>query len=263
MKKQKTKRLGLGMIQHLLAAGIMVIIAIIVFNSYVVVDSMNGTKTYMVNSFGSKQVFEDSQLFQDIFETAVSDITRLVVIKEQVETDGMFDPTKEIDVTKYANRKGTGNGCPITATYELDDLIKWGKYGIEFNNRAMSMSDFVNYFGPINNVANFALDENGNLYFNGFIDTSEGTTLSKTEDDTGKDGKKTEEKIAQIMREYSEEQLEDMAFSYIITKIPQGINMFREEDGTLNVNFTLLNCRYETVDGERQLLSYAKNWWIT
>lgn len=262
MKKQTTKRLGLEMIQHLFAAGIMIIIAAIVFNSYVAVDSMSGTKTYMVNSLGSKQVFEDSELFQNIFETAVSDITRLVVSKEQLETDGIFDPSKKIDVTEYAGRKGDGNGCPITAVYELDDLIKWGKYGVDFNNRVMSMSDFVNYFGSIDNAANFALDEYGNLYFRGFIETSENMHLTKKEE-TSEDAEKLaaeKQKISQVMQKYTEEQLEDMAFSYIITKIPEGINMFREEDGTLNVNFSVLNCRYESVNGERQLLSYADNW---
>lgn len=242
--------MGLGTIQHLFAAGMFIIVAAIVFHSFVAVEFMNGTKTYRVYSFASGQVFEDTELFDDIYETAVSDITRLVVIKEQLETDGMFAPSKEIDVTKYANRKGNGNGCPITAVYELDDLIKWGKYGIEYNNRAMSMSDFVNYFYPVNDPANFGFDENGNLVFKGFAATSSVLEQMTPE----------RQKIQQAMQEYTEEQLEDMAFSYIITKVPQGINMFREDDGTLNVYFTLLNCRYETVDGERQILTYADNW---
>lgn len=244
----------LGLLQHLFAAGMLIIVAAIVFHSFVAVESMNGTKTYRVYSFDSGQVFEDTELFNDIYKTAVSDITRLVVIKEQLEIDGMFAPSKEIDVTAYANRKGNGNGCPITAIYELDDLIKWGKYGIEYNNRAMSLSDFVNYFYPVNDPANFGFDEYGNLVFRGFAQTASAAT-SELEQMTPE-----RQKIQQAMQGYTEEQLEDMAFSYIITKVPQGISMFREDDGTLNVYFTVLNCRYETVDGERQLLTYADNW---
>ena len=66
---------------------------------------------------------QNSELFTNIFETSVSDIIRLVVIKGQVETEGEFNPSKQIDVTAYANRKNGENDCPITAVYELDDLI--------------------------------------------------------------------------------------------------------------------------------------------
>lgn len=268
MKKPTTKRIGLGLLQHLLAAGIMLIIAVIVFNSYVAVKSMNGTKTYMVNFFGQEKIFEDSKLFHDIFETAVSDITRLVVIKGQLESDGMFDPAKRIDITEYASRKGNGNGCPVTAVYELDDLIKWGKYGIEYTNRTMSMSDFVNYFGPVDNAENFALDEYGQLYFHGFSKKGEqeekelsGNRMETvTLEAKMTDEDKKQAVIVEELEKYTTEQVEDMAFSYIIKQIPQGVSMSREDDGTLTVNFNVLNCRYETVDGERQLLTYADNW---
>lgn len=268
MKKPTVKRLCLGCLQHLTAAVIMVIIAGITFNSYVAVDSMYGTQTYRVDSFDSEKVFEDSEIFRNIFETAVADITRLVVMKGQLETDGIFDPAKPIDITQYANRTGTGNDCPVTAVYELEDLIKWGKSGIEYTNRSMSMSDFVNYFYTVTDASSFALDENGQLYFRGFA----GNTLKEREEADGAEGESSEEPflsaspedmqdaLSQALQAYSEEQLEDMVFSYIITEIPQGISMSREEDGTLTVYFTMLNCRYETVDGERQLLTYADNW---
>lgn len=253
------------MLQHILAGTAMIIVAEILFNSYVTVNSMDGVKTCMVDFLGSDQEFEDSELFQDIFETSVSDITRLVVIREQLETDGVFDPARQIDVTAYASRRGNGNDCPITAVYELDDLIKWGKYGVEYTNRSMSMSDFVNYFGEVNNPANFALDESGNLYFRGFVsdlywtDDADGA-LSGEEagQDTG--AEQSLEAVIAEMRDYTSEQLDDMAFSYIIAQVPQGINMSREEDGTLTVYFTALNCRFETVDGERQLFACADNW---
>ena len=124
----------------------MMIIASIMFHSHVAVESMDGTKTFMVNAYGQAEAFEESDLFYHILESSVSDITRLVVMKGQLETDGVFDPSKRIDVTEYANRKKKGNTCPVTAVYELDNLIKWGKNGIEYTNRPWSISDFVNYF---------------------------------------------------------------------------------------------------------------------
>ncbi len=142
MKKPTLKRLLMGLLQHLLALCIMCAVAGIIFNSYVAVESMNGTNTYYLSPMDTEPEFEDSEVFREIFTTAVSDITRLVVIKGQVETEGVFDANKTIDITQFANRTGNGNDCPVTVLYSLDDLIKWGKYGIEYSNRPMSMTDF-------------------------------------------------------------------------------------------------------------------------
>ncbi len=246
MKKPTLKRFGLGIIQHLFAGVIMLIIASILLNSHVSVETMDGTQTFMVNSYRQAESFEESELFRNIFEISVSDITRLVVIKGQLETDGVFDPSKRIDVTEYASRKGNGNDCPVTAVYELDNLIKWGKNGIEYTNRPWSISDFVNYFGNSVIPKNFMINEYGELCFRGF------RNRERTPEE--------EDAIIQEMNKYTTEQLEEMIFSYIVALVPQGINISREEDGTLTVYVTMLNCQYETVDGEKQLYYYADNW---
>ena len=281
MKKPTIRRLCLGLVQQLTALFIMVAMAGIIFNSYVAVESMNETKTYYLSPMDTEPEFEDSAVFRDIFKTAVSDITRLVVIKEQVETNGVFDPEKKIDVTQYANRTGKGNDCQVTAVYHLDDLIKWGKSGIEFTNRPMSMSEFVNYFGPATSPANFALDENGQLYFAGFLDeaflqnTKKNTKAVSVVNTIEKDLKTKPEKelteeekafleqqkqLEEAMQLYTEEQLEDMALSYMMTEVSEEISVSREDDGSLTVYFPMLSCRYTTVDGERQLISYASDW---
>lgn len=256
MKKTKARRFGLGIIQHMLAAVIMLIIAAIVFNSTISVASMNGTKTYRLRSYGKEDTFESSTLFREIFESAVADITRLVVIKGQLETDGEFDPSKNIDITEYANRKGTGNDCPITVVYQLDDLIKWGKSGVEYTNRPWSMDDFVNYYGAVNHPDNFALDEYGQIYFRGYAYGQDGGVIRPELiwDEA------TKTTIIEKLAEYTDEQLNDMAFSYIVSQVPRGIALNREEDGMLMVYLSALICRYETVDGVRQLLSCADNW---
>lgn len=256
MKKPTLKRFGLGLIQQLLAMGIMIAVAGILFNSFLTVESMHGTKTYKIDPFNTERVFEDSEVYQEIFRTAVSDITRLVVIKGQLETEGVFDPAKKIDVTRFAARKGNGNNCPITAVYELEDLIKWGRNGVEYNNRVMSMSDFLNYFGPVISVENYALDNNGQLYFEGFHAGEPGTAEEAVT-------AKPEEEVRQIEKAFeafTRDQLQDMVFSYIMAEYPEEIVVSREDDGSLNVYFPMIICRYETVDGEKQLISYADNW---
>lgn len=254
MKKPTFKRIVLGIIQHLSATAILLAVAGIMFNSYVAVTSMNGVSTYWLEPMNTEPEFEDSDLFGDIFKTAVSDITRLVVIKGQIETNGKFDPDKKIDVTRFAARRGNGNGCKVTASYSLENIIKWGRYGVEYSTRVLSLSDFVNYFGEVVSPRYYALDASGSLYFKGFEETAEnregGTALSAEE------GAALEEE----MKKYTTEQLEDMAFSYIMAQAPESVNVSREDDGTLSVYVQMLACRYETVDGEKQLTAYADNW---
>ena len=277
MKKYTLRRLALGLLQHLLAMCIMVALANIIFNSYLTVQTMDGPKTYALDPMESEPVFEDSDMFREIFQTAVADVTRLVVVKGQLETDGEFDAEKLIDVTEYAGRKGVDSNCPVTAVYELEDLIKWGKYGVEYTNRAMSMSDFVNYFGPAVSPDNFALNEDGELIFDGFHDAAfdpeikrySGTTVTEEETELTEvekvEKEKEEEKLRKAveaeMNLYTEEQLEDMAFSYILGAIPgETVDVSREDDGTVTVYFPMLNGRYETVDKEKSITGYAGNW---
>lgn len=275
MERHTLRRLALGFLQHLLAMCIMAALAAILFHSYLTVQTMDGPTTYALAPLDSEPEFEDSDLFQNIFQTAVADITRLVVIKGQLETGGEFDSSKLIDVTEYANRKGNGNDCPVTAVYELEDLIKWGKYGVEYTNRAMSMSDFVNYFGPATSPYNFELKD-GELTFIGFYDeafvpeikryysNSAGSKAAGGGEEDERYASKSEEELEAIMAAmnlYTEEQLEDMAFSYILGAIPEDIvDVSREDDGSVTVYFPMLNGRYETADKERQITAYAGNW---
>lgn len=149
MKKRKWKRFLAGFVQHLVAAGILLAVAGLLLNSYIEVESIDGSRVYKIFPADSGVEFEESSVYHDLFRNAVSDITQLVMIKDQLETDGVFSPAKKIDVTEYARKTGVDNGCLVTAVYELDDLIKWGKYGIEYTNRIMSMTDFINYFGQV------------------------------------------------------------------------------------------------------------------
>ncbi|MBE5873274.1 MAG: HAMP domain-containing histidine kinase [Lachnospiraceae bacterium] len=258
MKKPTLKRIGLGFVQHLLAVCIFVAIAGILFNSCLSVESMEGTKTYNLSPLQTEPVFEDSELFRDIFETAVSDVTKLVVMKGQLETGGAFDPHKKIDVTKFASRKGSGNNCQVTAVYELEDLIKWGKNGVLYSNRPMSMSEFVNYFAPATASENFALDEDGKLYFRGYYNLEEGSVPVYSL--PMEIGREELSEVEQEMLSYTTDELEDMAFSYIMSQNLDSINMSKEDDGSYTVYVQMLNCKYPTVDGEKQLYSYAANW---
>ena len=82
MKKSTFKRLCLGLAQHLLAAGIMLAMAGLLLNSHVVVNSIDGAQVYKIFPTDMGVAFEDSEIYHDLFRNAVSDITRLVAIKQ-------------------------------------------------------------------------------------------------------------------------------------------------------------------------------------
>lgn len=271
MKKNILSRLLLAFLQHIVGAAIFIGLATILFNSYLTVQTMDGPKTYALAPLETEPEFEDSDLFRDIFHQSVADITRLVVIKEQLETGGEFDSAKLIDVTEYAGRLGNGNQCPVTAVYELEDLIKWGKYGVEYTHRAMSMSDFVNYFGPAVSPYNFELGEDGELVFAGFLDAEfapeikryySANALELADKDQKKEPTQAElDEISDAMKLYTEKQLEDMAFSFVLNSVPRDmIDVSREDDGSVTVYFPMINGRYETTDKEKQITAYAGNW---
>ena len=165
MRRPTLKRLMLGLVQQTAALLLLVAIAAVLFNSYLAVDTADGTKVYELSPLDAETEFEDSVIFHDLFQSSVSDIIQLMVIKGQMETNGSFDPHKHVDITEFASGKSGGVDCPVTAVYELEDLIKWGKYGAEYTDRIMSMSDFVNYFGPIDLESNFRVDADGQLMF--------------------------------------------------------------------------------------------------
>ena len=91
----------------------------------------NRTYTYYKTPIERGQTaFEDTALFTQILEKELEDITRMCVIRNQMETNGVYDGDKIIDITAFANRDEViTDDTEVTAEYYLDDLIKWGNYG--------------------------------------------------------------------------------------------------------------------------------------
>ena len=106
-------------------------------------------ETYSLNmglTDRSGTAFEDSDVFSQLFASEIYDITRMCVIKNQMETNGSFDADKKIDVIAYANRDKNTYSTQARANvagntdrddesegvqYRLDDLVKWGNYGFD------------------------------------------------------------------------------------------------------------------------------------
>ncbi len=96
----------------------------------------NRTYTYYKTPIERGQTaFEDTALFTQILEKELEDITRMCVIRNQMETNGVYDGDKIIDITAFANRDEViTDDTEVTAEYYLDDLIKWGNYGFAFES---------------------------------------------------------------------------------------------------------------------------------
>lgn len=77
--------------------------------------------------------FEDTVLFTEIMTDQLADITRMCVIRNQMETNGVYNGKKLVDISSFANREeAIVDKDTVTAQYYLDDLIKWGNYGFDF-----------------------------------------------------------------------------------------------------------------------------------
>ena len=142
MKKYRTRRFVLSTVQHFAAFFIAIVIALILFHSYMTVETLDGKQTYYLNLLSTEPEFEDTDEFADIFHNSVSDIIRYVVVKDQMETDGVFSNEKKIDITRFGVEKQDEIQSKAIF-YKLGDLIKWGIYGVEYTERAMSLHDFV------------------------------------------------------------------------------------------------------------------------
>lgn len=107
------------------------------------IDSVTyGDYDFTTDIFEKKTEFEDSNVFNELFRNAFSEIAYLSVIKNQFEDKGLFNGKKKIDITDYAYRRDDAGKANITATYELDDLLKWGKSGVEFTPYYVSLYNY-------------------------------------------------------------------------------------------------------------------------
>lgn len=289
MKKPTFRRLGLGFVQHIMAAVVTLLVVVIVTSIHLrIVTTYEGTRSYTISPFDKSARFEDSEIFGSMFRSAINDITTLVVTRGQMETEGEFDSSKEIDCTAFINRKGKVNSLDVTAVYRLEDLIKWNKSGVEMSQRSMSKEDFVTYFdGHILDRGNFYLDGYNQLRFKGFdqnepdvyykkadntvdaeefyVDTVDGYEIQSREnfDMVIMESEEQEQLFDQLYNMYSlagGSRLIDEVYDYLEHELGDRITLDANETGEEVVYYNMLQCKYVTVDGDGQLTGLVNNW---
>lgn len=115
--------------RRIFAAAAAVIFAALSCNSTVTVESNGRVYSQTIGPLEKKDSFENSSLFNDILQEEIRGVTRMAVIKSQLETDGEYDGKKEIDIAAYAHRQENLMETGATANFYLDDLVKWGNFG--------------------------------------------------------------------------------------------------------------------------------------
>lgn len=148
-KKRRKNESGKGVrgliqfVQHALITVAVVTLVVVISGSSVIVQDLYGNKryTYTLFTVDQNEKYEDSHVFNSIFEKAVSDIIRFGVIRSQMETDGKFDGNKIIDVTAYNDRTSSMPERYVTVKYYLKDLLKWESYGLEYSSYNMGSKE--------------------------------------------------------------------------------------------------------------------------
>lgn len=82
--------------------------------------------------------YEDSPDFNSAVEGTMYETFAMFRVKNLMETDGAYDPDKEIDVMLYGDTRQTGNAGTAKVMYRLDDLINWSK---DYNSSSEDVYD--------------------------------------------------------------------------------------------------------------------------
>ena len=221
---KKISKVLLHTIQHICLVGCAFALVMALLCSTVFVEDRKGKMNdYDINTEAPGTVYEDSQLFNQLLGNAVTDIICYGAIRGQMETDGVFDSHKKIDITAFANRY---SGIPseyITAEYYLEDLIKWTQNGFEYDDHLMTSKE-ANKFLSNQKIVTKVDFENGNY---------SGGTVSYLNSDIEK-----QKQVVSISE-----------------------NMISNDVDTTNddVTATILKNRYRTTEGKK-LENYASTW---
>lgn len=221
----------------ILSVSIFIISAIVFyllfFGNYTVEMADGTTHYYQVDGNNRDVAFEDSYVFENILIKQMEEITKMVVIKNQLETNGVYNPNKLIDIVEYSNRYNGNMLINDPVYYKLEDLLKWNRFGFNL------LINTVEYTIP----EEIYMDENG-YYFDtsGNITDQYGTILQ-------------EQEIAKYKEETYTETDETIEIETTTVQNPEDIeeqNLSEEENQEVDSSFEVAQA--ETVEESDSLL---------
>lgn len=157
-KKKAGKNRGglkalLLLLQHAALAIMVFAVIVVTVSTTVRIEGVHSKGSYSyISSSDPGTPFEDSDAFNYIFGYAVADVIRFGVVSSQMETKGVFDGEKLVDVTAYNCRS---SGLPeeyVTVSYRLEDLLKWQSYGFIYNTVDMTGAEAADFLADTTQV---------------------------------------------------------------------------------------------------------------
>lgn len=139
----KIKKYILIILQALSAVLVSACICIYSFYSVaiLILDDCELTKTNL-SLVDFKDDYYESKIYEDNMKSVVNNISKYAVIKNTLETDGVYDPDKIIYIGKYAHQEEDQKYSGSDAGYYLKDLISWGQFGISTSGISHSYKTF-------------------------------------------------------------------------------------------------------------------------
>lgn len=145
-KTKKVVKTWKKVLLFILAQSMLVTSVLLAFNvlagSQVLIRTQHGLSTYHIDPFEKKVAFEDSYIYQTMLEEAINDIAVLSVVRKQMESGGNFYGRKQIDITDYAYRRDRESKSDVTAVFYLEDLLKWYKYGLIYEQQPVRIDNW-------------------------------------------------------------------------------------------------------------------------
>ena len=170
-KEKKPKKANRGVqkvlccLQHIALAVMVIALLVVIGSSTIWMQGFRWAGTFsMYDMYSQDQntAYEDSDMFNTLFNSAFSDIVRQGVVSSQLETGSRFDGKKVIDVTAFNYREA---GLPeryVTAEYYLEDLLKWANYGFEWSSTQMTQSQAKDFLAERTRIT--YVDPNSQYY---------------------------------------------------------------------------------------------------
>lgn len=164
-KSSRAMRMILCVLQHIFLGISVIAMLIVIGGSRISVDGYKGQISSLhFNMFHQNRdgAYEDSDMFNTIFGYEMADVIRCGVVSSRLETDGVFDGSKVIDVTAFNYRDSGLPESYVTADYRLEDLLKWANYGFEWSTVDMTPEQADQFLSDKTKVT--VVDQNSQYY---------------------------------------------------------------------------------------------------
>lgn len=268
---------AVAVVGHVLAIVLAVAIFIYALSSCFLMAS-NSDRLIFVSPFEVDADYTKSEVFCDTFLSDASSLIKYLAVCKQFETNGVFDPNKEVDILEYYFRKNP-NAKDISSkgifSYRVQDLIMWKEsYGFTIYDNKMleevfmpsdgvsvyakeeDLVMFMEQYQAIkeyeNSGAKLTAEEYENVADEAFLTIEEMKTETVTESSKklyGADGKVVKQEVYELFNEMLTTVASDLAYNYSIYQ--------EEKDYFVNVNNNFKYLYLPAVDKKSETEFYS------